>query len=170
MSEQQQPVEQLDEDYRSRSRLGPFLVGGGMIAVGLVLFRQVYAIPADGFAVQGPRFFPMLAVVLWLVLAVAYLVQHSWDLTRGGSGVPAERFEHTRAVLALVAILVVYAFVLAPVGYWIATSVLFVACARTLGSRSLMRDITIGVLLSLAVYLAFTRALGVRLPEGVLGF
>jgi len=163
-------AEPVDEDYASRARVGPFLVGAGMVAIGIVLLTQVFAIPAEGFGLQGPRFFPMLAVVLWLALAVTYLAQHTTALLRRRGGMPAERFDHTRAVLVLLALLVAYAFLLAPLGYWIASSLLFIGCARTLGSRNLMRDVTIGVLLSLAVYLAFTRALGVRLPEGVLGF
>jgi putative tricarboxylic transport membrane protein len=170
VSEQQQPVENLDSGHRSRSRLGPFLVGAGMVVIGLVLLSQVFAIPAPGFGMRGPRFFPMLAVVLWLALSVAYLAQHTVGLLRDRGGLPAERFERTPALLTLVAVLVVYAFILDPVGYWISTSLFFVAAARTLGSRSLVRDAAIGVVLSLTVYLAFTRALGVRLPEGVLGF
>jgi putative tricarboxylic transport membrane protein len=141
-----------------------------MVAIGLVLFWQIFSIPADGFGVQGPRFFPMLAVVLWLALSLVYLLQHAVRLRRHGDGLPAERFDHTRAIVLLVAILVAYAYLLEPVGYWIATAAFFVACARTLGSRNLVRDVVIGVLLSLGVYLVFTRALGVRLPEGVLGF
>lgn len=172
MSAQQQrrPVEDLDQDYRSRSRLGPFLVGAAMIVLGVVLLWQVFEIPAEGLAMQGPRFFPLFAVVLWLALALIYLIQHALRLVRAGDGLPAERFDHTRAALLLVVVLVVYAFLLDPLGYWIATSLFFVTSARTLGSRTLMRDVTIGVGLSLAVYLVFTRALGVRLPEGVLGF
>lgn len=170
MSESPQaPVEQIDEDYSSSSRLGPFLVGGVMIAVGAVLCWQVFAIPADGFGVQGPRFFPMLAVLLWLGLALVYLGQHTVGVLRGRGGVAAERFEHRRAAAALVLILVVYANVLDPVGYVVSTTVFFVACARTLGSRDLRRDVTIGLVLSLVVYFSFTRALGVRLPEGFLG-
>lgn len=170
MSEEEHSVEDVDEDHTSRSRLGPLLVGAVLVTVGLVLLWQVFEIRAEGFAMRGPRFFPLLATVLWLVLSVTYLGQHVLRMVRDRGGLPAERFDNRTAAAVLVALLVIYAFALAPVGYWISTSALFAASTRTLGSRSFVRDIVIGVVLSLVVYLTFTRALGVRLPEGVLGF
>jgi putative tricarboxylic transport membrane protein len=155
---------------RPSTRLGPIVVGVVMLVAGLVLLWQTFQIPGEGFDPQGPRFFPLLVVVAWLVLSVLYLGQHLLQLARGREGAPSEPFQHGLSALLLVVLLVGYAFVLDPVGYWIATSVFFVLAARLLGSRNLMRDVTVGVLLSLAVYLAFTQALGVRLPEGVLGF
>ena len=71
------------------------------------------------------------------------------------------------AAAALVATLVAYAFVVGPVGYVPATAVFFVVAARTMGSRQLPRDIVVGIGLTLLVYLSFTRALGVFLPQGV---
>lgn len=162
-------TETLEEDHQSSSRIGPFVVGGAMVIIGLVLLWQVFEIHADGFSMQGPRFFPLIAVVLWLVLSVIYLVQHGMRFARDRGGLPAERFEHTGTLAVLVVLLIGYVYALQPVGYVISTAVLFVACARTLGSRKLWRDIAIGVCLSVVVYVAFTRALNVHLPEGVLG-
>ncbi len=159
----------LDEDHRSTSTLGPFLVGGVMLAVGLVLLQQTFKIEAEGFDTQGPRFFPLIVVSLWLFLSVMYLGQHLVKVLRTGSGLPAERFDHMLGAGALVVLLVVYAYVLDPLGYWISTSLFFVGAARAMGSRNLVRDIVVGIVLALLVYLAFTRALGVHLPEGVLG-
>ena len=161
---------QRDDTQRGGTRLGPAVVGSVMLVVGLVLLWQTFQIPGEGFDPQGPRFFPLLVVVLWLVLSVLYLVGHVLALARGQQGAASEPFQHRLSAVLLVVLLVGYAFVLDPVGYWIATSVFFVLAARLLGSRNLMRDVTVGVLLSLAVYLAFTQALGVRLPEGILGF
>ena len=166
----QRGADALDEDHSSTSVLGPFLVGGFMLAVGLVLVQQLFAINAEGFDPQGPRFFPMVVVSLWLLLSVLYLGQHLVKVLRTNAGLAAERFGHTRGAVALVVLLVIYAYVLDPVGYWISTSVFFVGAARAMGSRSLVRDLVIGIGLALLVYLSFTRALGVHLPEGVLGF
>ena len=168
MSEVESPRQQ-DDTQEGSTRLGPIVVGGVMLVVGLVLLWQTFLIPGEGFDPQGPRFFPLLVVVLWVVLSVLYLGGHLLKLARGRAGAPSEPFQHGLAALLLVVLLVGYAFVLDPVGYWIATSVFFVLAARLLGSRNLARDVTVGVALSLAVYLAFTQALGVRLPEGVLG-
>jgi putative tricarboxylic transport membrane protein len=146
---------------------GPFAFGAGIVLVSGVLLSQVFAIETDeGFSPQGPRFLPLVVIGLMLVLGLVYLAQQVVAVRRGGS-LPAEPFSHLPAAAALVAILVVYAFVLGPVGYVPATAVFFVAAARTMGSRHLVRDIVVGVGLSLLVYLTFTRALGVFLPQGV---
>jgi putative tricarboxylic transport membrane protein len=108
-------------------------------------------------------------VSLWLLLSVVYLAQHLAKVLRTGAGLSAERFEHMLGAGALVVLLVVYAYVLDPLGYWISTSLFFVGAARAMGSRNLVRDTVVGIGLALLVYLSFTRALGVHLPEGVLG-
>ncbi|HZJ06141.1 MAG TPA: tripartite tricarboxylate transporter TctB family protein [Nocardioidaceae bacterium] len=158
-----------DPDNDDGSRLGPLFVGVGMVIVGVVLLRETFGIVGDGFDPQGPRFFPLIVVASWLVLSALYLGMHALKMLRGRSGMPAESFDHLLPVVLLVVILVIYAYVLDGVGYWIATSVFFVASARALGSRNLARDCTVGVVMSVAVYLVFTQGLGVRLPEGIIG-
>ncbi len=153
----------------ARARLGPVVVGAAMVLAGLVLLWQTLQIEGEGFDPQGPRFFPLLVVLFWLLLSVLYLAGHVSALVRDRRGMPEEAYPHRLPVVLLVVLLIAYAYALDPVGYWIATSVFFVLAARCLGSRNLARDTTVGVLLSLGVYLAFTQALGVRLPEGVLG-
>jgi putative tricarboxylic transport membrane protein len=46
--------------------------------------------------------------------------------------------------------------------------VLFVFVARAFGSRTWLRDIIIGLILSFVVYIGFTYGLGLDLPAGVL--
>nr|MDT0658239.1 tripartite tricarboxylate transporter TctB family protein [Micromonospora sp. DSM 115978] len=72
----------------------------------------------------------------------------------------------TPAVLAVA--LCGYVFALDPVGFVPASALVFVAAARILGSRRIVRDAVTGVLLALAIYLAFTRLLDIGLPSGVL--
>jgi putative tricarboxylic transport membrane protein len=150
------------------SALAPLVAGAVMVAVGVLLLTQVFAIKADGFDPQGPRFFPLVVLTLLTGLSVVYLLQQVLAIVRGSGLLPAEPFTHMPAAAALVGLLVGYAFVLAPLGYVITTSLFFVGAARTMGSRHLSRDIAVGVGLSLLVYLSFTQALGVSLPAGVL--
>lgn len=75
---------------------------------------------------------------------------------------------HWPTTLAALAGLVAYALVLGPLGYVVATALFVPAEARVLGSRSAVRDVAVGAVLALVVYLAFTQFLGVRLPAGVL--
>ena len=53
-------------------------------------------------------------------------------------------------------------------GFVIASTVLFVAVARALGSRRLVLDVAVGFVLCLAAYVAFKMGLGLILPAGVL--
>ena len=144
--------------------VGPFAFGAGIVLVSGVLLSQVFAIETDeGLAPQGPRFMPFVVITLMLALGLVYVAQQAAAVRRHES-LPAERFTHLPAAAALVATLVAYAFV---VGYVPATAVFFVVAARTMGSRQLPRDIVVGIGLTLLVYLSFTRALGVFLPQGV---
>jgi putative tricarboxylic transport membrane protein len=56
-----------------------------------------------------------------------------------------------------------------PLGYVVASALFFPFGARVLGSCSPRRDLVAGVALAVAVYLLFTRLLGVPLPPGPLG-
>lgn len=150
------------------STAAPLVAGVVLVGFGILLMTQVVAIKGDGFSPGGPRFFPLVVVTLLTVLAAVYLLQQVWAVAGRAALLPSERFSHMPAVLALLGLLVAYAFVLAFAGYVVATAAFFVGAARTMGSRLLARDLVVGVLLSLLVYLTFTRALGVFLPQGVL--
>ena len=56
-----------------------------------------------------------------------------------------------------------------PAGFVIASAVLFVAVTYALGSRRLVLNAVVGLVLCAAIYVAFTHGLGLRLPAGVLG-
>lgn len=53
-----------------------------------------------------------------------------------------------------------------PLGFVVASSVLFVCAARGFGSRRWVRDAILGVALSASAYLLFTRGLSLPLPPG----
>jgi putative tricarboxylic transport membrane protein len=117
-----------------------------------------------GLDPAGPRFFPLLVTVTWLVLSVAYLVEGlRAPMTARTAG--RSWFEP----VAVAALLVLYALLVVPLGYLIATALLFFAAARVLGSRQLVRDIVVSVVLAVVVYIAFTQFLDISLPKGVLG-
>ena len=44
---------------------------------------------------------------------------------------------------------------------------MFIAIARLLGSRSIVRDVLVGLVLGFGLYTAFTQYLGVSLPAGL---
>lgn len=75
---------------------------------------------------------------------------------------------HWPSVLMLLGALAAYALLLVPAGYWQATTLFFVAVARVLGSRRLVRDVLAGLVLALATYFLFDRLLGITLPPGLI--
>ena len=64
------------------------------------------------------------------------------------------------------AALLVYYLLIERAGFIIASALLFVIAAYGMGSRKIMRDLVIGVLLSIGAYVLFTEGLSIRLPQG----
>jgi putative tricarboxylic transport membrane protein len=64
--------------------------------------------------------------------------------------------------------LAVYLLTIERLGFVIASALLFIITAFSMGSRSWLRDGAFAILLATGVYFAFSTGLGVRLPEGVL--
>jgi putative tricarboxylic transport membrane protein len=73
-----------------------------------------------------------------------------------------------RTIGLLALALIAYLLLIERAGFVIASAVLFVGAAYAMGSRRFVRDIVIGVLLALALYVLFNRGLGLDLPAGVL--
>ena len=93
--------------------------------------------------------------------AVAYAFTEAWSsLWRGGRST-------LLSVITIMAALLAYAFLLEPIGYPLATAAVFVTIARVLGSRSIVRDVLVGLVLGFGLYTAFTQYLGVSLPAGL---
>jgi putative tricarboxylic transport membrane protein len=89
-----------------------------------------------------------------------------------------EAVTHWPTIGLLAVLLVVYAAALngadiGPIelpglGYIVATALFLPVAARVLGSRHVLRDLVIGILIAVVVYFGFTEFLGVRLPAGIL--
>jgi putative tricarboxylic transport membrane protein len=147
--------------------IGPRVAGGVLLTAGIVLFvNAISAAAEDGLTLGGPRLGPLLVTGGWVVLAAVYCVRQV-VAPEGGRFVIS-------TPLMLVAGLVAYALVLkyTVVGYVIATAVFFLFAARLLNIQGvrdvIVRDLVVAVALSLGIYLAFTRLLGISLPAGVL--
>jgi putative tricarboxylic transport membrane protein len=147
------------------SRLARIIAAIVLIVLSATFLVGVFDIRSPkGLDPAGPRFFPLLVTSAWLLLSIAYLVE---GLRSPRTSRSADRswFEP----VSLSALLVLYALLVVPLGYMIATALLFFACARVLGSRQVVRDVVVAVLLAVVVYVAFTQFLDISLPEGVLG-
>ena len=138
-----------------------------VLLLGAVVLAQGLSVRGD-LGPQGPRFFPTVLGVLWLLLGIAYLVSRLRAVLGRTVDESTERLAHAGRLAVLAVLLVAYVYVLYPLGYVPSTAVFFGAAAAALGSTHHRRDAVIGVLLSVAVYYLFSGLLGISLPSGVL--
>lgn len=141
-----------------------------LLGAAVVLFDAIRVSINGGFGPQQPGFFPMIVGIGLVCFGLAFLVRATLKPDQALVKQAAEEHTdtHWRTLWVVVIALVIYAALLVPVGYIIATTVFFTGIAWVAGSRKLIRDLIIAVLFSAAVYFGFTELLGVRLPGGLL--
>jgi putative tricarboxylic transport membrane protein len=153
---------------------GDWVVSLALLGIGVVVLfdglRQAESTSASGV---GAGFMPKVIGALLIGLSLALMVQ----VARGRLGEADESegdvdVRHTRWVPLAVCVAAVGVFIAAvePLGYIIVSSIVFWLTAWALGARHIVRTAVIAVLLSLVVYLSFTRLLDIPLPAGILGF
>ena len=143
----------------------------GVLALGAGVAAGTAMLPSEGgYAGIGPNFVPA-------VVAAGLLVVGAWLAFEAFSGgwrkAPPddarERGEHPfdLASFGWVSIgLFAHMALIGIGGFVVAGTVLFACIARGFGSRRVVRDVAIGVLLSLGVFLFFVKLLNVGLPAG----
>lgn len=147
----------------------------GVLALGVASAVATALLPGEGgYAKIGPNFMPgvvafgLIACGLWLFCEV---FTGGW---RGRpSDDPAERGDHgfhAPGFLWITAGLFAHMALIGSAGFVIAGAALFAGVARGFGSRRIARDIAIGVVISVAVFLFFVKFLNVNLPAGWLSF
>ena len=135
-----------------------------LLLAGAALFWLSLVEAGGDFSLPGPRLAPVIVTGAWVIIAGVHLVAQlrphprEDDEERPGWLAPAG----VAVCLAGFAIALEYA------GFVVSAAVFIVAVSRVLGSRSLIRDVIVAVVLPVGVYLAFTRLLDIFLPAGVL--
>jgi putative tricarboxylic transport membrane protein len=154
---------------RLRARLAP---AEALIGLGLLLFSgltlwQTLSIPVSPMYAQvGPRVFPYITSAGLAAFAVLLLVQAA----RGGWQ-PANEKEvelDWKAVAFVTAGLVANVALIGSLGFSAASTVMFVLVAHGFGSRRPLRDAAIALVLALAAYFGFAKALGVNIGAGLI--
>jgi putative tricarboxylic transport membrane protein len=171
----------VEERERRTGWLGPRLVAGVLIGLGIILVVQALGIAqTGGYRVIGPETFALVVAIAIVVLGVLFAVRTTIlpDLDLALRAADEEAVTHWPTIGVLAALLVLYAVALdgaelGPVelpglGYIVATALFLPAAARILGSRHPVRDLIIGVCVAVVVFFGFTEFLGVRLPAGIL--
>lgn len=142
------------------------LVGGFMIFDGVTLeagFAKVDPV--------GPRFFPIAIGVVLIALSVILAVA----ISRGsvGEADAGEDVDPTtpgdwKTVGLLVGLFIAVIVLVLPLGWVIVGTLLFAGAATILGNHHYVRNVVIGLALSLVSFYAFYSGLGIPLPAGIL--
>ncbi len=153
-----------------RSFTGPRVAGAVLLAASVAIFLAVFSIPGrDGYRSSGPRFVPLIVAIGLIVLSAAFLcapfVRPDMELAERSAEEDAVTHWATPGLLMVA--MVAYALLMEPLGYILSTALFFVPVARLLGSRSLVRDVVVGLVLGVGLFTAFTQFLGVSLPGGL---
>jgi putative tricarboxylic transport membrane protein len=143
-------------------------LAASVVVVGLLLLAGVRTIaPGAGYDRIGPRFFPIAIatglILLGAVLAIAARRRRP-PVESAVEPTPFNRVPFGYFALAFVLFIVL----LDRAGFAIAAALQFWLVARAFRSPRPARDFLIAVALSLIVYVAFSRGLGLPLPAGIL--
>src|SRR5688500_14663309 len=119
----------------------------------------------------GPRVFPYVVGTVMLVLAALLVVatlRGDRPEEEGGEDVDLTHPADWMTVLKLVGVMVFTIATINLLGWAINGAILFAGAAWALGSRTLLKDVLIGVVLSVASWYAFYVGLGIPLSAGLL--
>jgi putative tricarboxylic transport membrane protein len=143
----------------------------GVLALGILATVVAFRLPeAGGYSRIGPNFVPRLVSVGMIVLGIWLLA----EVVTGGwrervPDDPAERGEHAfhfGAFAWVSAGLFAQMALINTGGFVLAAMALYALVARGFGSSRWLRDLAIGLVLGVAVFLFFVRFLNVNLPAG----
>lgn len=136
-------------------------MGLGIMALGGVLVREAMLIKVAAHnAKMGPASF------LWFCAAMLLLC--GGIVAYKGFKSPPDTGNEMRGPLIILAGLAASVFLLEPIGFIPTAAIIFATSANGLGSNRIVRDLCIGIIISVVAYVVFGLGLGLRLPLGSL--
>jgi putative tricarboxylic transport membrane protein len=147
------------------------IISLGVLLLGIGATVVAWRLPeAGGYARIGPNFTPRIASAAVILMGVWLLA----ETFTGGYRArvpdnPEERGEHAFLISAFLWIsagLIAQMALIHTAGFVIAAGALFTCVARGFGSVRWLRDLAIGLVMGLLVFLFFVRFLNVNLPAG----
>lgn len=143
-------------------------VGLGLLGISVLATVSTASMKiAPTYSRVGPQVFPYTVALLLGALGLFFIwlaVRQSPDRLQ-----PDTEKTDVKALFSISIGFVLFISTLEMAGFIIAACLLFVAVARGFGSLRLMRDALIGLALSTAAFLIFTRLLDLQLPVGFFG-
>jgi putative tricarboxylic transport membrane protein len=152
------------EGWRPRLS-GELIIAPCVIALAAIIYWQTLHIPVSPIYAQvGPTIVPTMCALGLGALGAALLI----SALRGGWQPEEEREmkPDRRALLWIVAGLVLNVLLIGPAGFTLASIVLFVCVARGFGSSNIVRDVSIATVFALIAYFGFAKTLGINIGAG----
>jgi len=154
-----------------RGALAELALSLAVLALGVFVAWVAAGLPGSrSYSAIGANFMPIVVGAGLVLLGIWLLAEHftgGWRAREPDD--PAERGEHPFHLGAFAWVsagLFAQMALIHTAGFVLAAAALFACIARAFGSRRLLRDAAIGLLLGLAVFLFFVRLLNVSLPAG----
>ena len=145
---------------------GELTIALGVLGLAIIVLWQAWSIPVSPlYAKVGPTVVPVVSGLGLLVFGGALLL----SALRGGWQ-PAEEKDFAPDRLALgwvLAGLALNVLTIGPLGFTIASVLLFVCVTRGFGSRQIVRDAAIGAAFALIAYLGFAKTLNINIGAGL---
>lgn len=137
-----------------------------LLAVSVAMFVTASGLPASNDASIGPGSWPKVLACLMGFLSILLLIQSLGD--KSGREAPFKPGAELKRVCIGIAILAVFCALLYFVGFMIASAFMVPAVMLLMGEKRLpvLAGLTVGVLA--AVYIIFSVALKLPLPQGIL--
>ncbi|MDR7034454.1 tripartite tricarboxylate transporter TctB family protein [Mesorhizobium sp. BE184] len=156
-----------EDGAHPRVAMPELLLGIGFLACAGAVLWQTLAIPVSPlYSKVGPKVFPYITFGGMLVLALLLIL----SAVRGGWQQEEEKETPTdwRSMSFVVAGLVANLVLIQPLGFTAASVVMFTLVCYGFGSRRPIRDALLGLVLALAAYFGFAKALGVNIGAGII--
>ena len=149
----------------NRSGAG-LVVGLGFLVLSAVVAYDtaVMRVPPT-YAKVGPQVFPYLTALALAVLGAFFIFQAR--ARKKEALHPDTTATDWAALAAISAGLLLQALVIEYLGFILSAALLFVLVAWGFGSRKIARDGAIAIILTVLVYVGFTRFLNLQLPPGI---
>jgi len=144
-------------------------IGVGVIAISAMLAYGAFLFPEEmGFVILGAYVYPYAVAVFLAGVGVVL----SYQAVTGGFRELADHEDESAKALPggkagvtwVTAGLVAVAVLINLIGFVLSAALLFACSARGFGSRHPLRDLAIGIALTLPIYWLFNAGLGVSLP------
>ena len=137
----------------------------GVVALGVGVAAVTATLPSEGgYAGIGPNFIPAVVAAGIILLGVWLAIE---AFSGGWRDAPTHPEVFQKAPFVWVSAgLFAHMALIAWAGFIVAGTVLFVFVARGFGSGRIVRDVSIGLVFTLGIYLFFVKLLNVGLPAG----